>query len=45
MSLAHHGPTHDPLSSMGDCKPSDDNPIRMSLVSCLASGTVAIAAR
>lgn len=45
MSIVHHGPIYDPLSSIVDNISLDDDPTRMSVVSCLVPATVAIAAR
>ncbi len=44
MSIAHHGPIHDPLSNIGDCITQDVDPSRMS-ISCLVPASVAIAVR
>jgi hypothetical protein len=45
MSMVHHGPIHDTLSSIGDSILSDSDRCRTSVVSCLVPTTVAIAAR
>ena len=45
MSIGHHGPTHDLLSSIGGSISFDNDLPQSSIVSCLVSTSVAVAAR
>jgi hypothetical protein len=45
MSIGHHGPMYDALSNIGDPVLLDNDPARTSVVSCIVSSSVAVAAR